>query len=110
MPPDLVPFLFFFFSSIALILKYIITPLLRYRAGANPISRTAAVVAIIAVAIITIIKIIIIRIKILKQLVILDKGVSTDLARSRTIADPYIVAWRTMHIAIRAISNALRGS
>ena len=81
---------------------------MRYGAGTNPISRMAAAAVIIAVAIIIIIRIIIVRIKMLKRLAILNKGVSADLIRGGTIANPYMVAWRTIYIAIRAISNTLR--
>ena len=46
----------------------------------------------------------------LKRLAILNKGVSIDLTRGRTIANPYNIAQRITHIALWAISNALRGS
>ena len=104
------PFFLFFFSSIVLILKYIMTPLLRYKASANLISRIVAAAAIIVVVTITAIRIIIVRIKMLKRLAILDKGVSINLMRSRTVANPYIVARRTICITIQAIFNALGGS
>ena len=45
----------------------------------------------------------------LKQLAILNKGVSIGLIYYKTTSNPYIVARRTIYIAIRAIFNTLRG-
>ena len=71
------------------------TPLLRYRADTNPISRTAAVATIvIAIAIIITIRIRIVVVEAIipKRSAILDKGVSIGLMRYRTATNPYIVA------------------
>ncbi|QUC19488.1 uncharacterized protein UV8b_03729 [Ustilaginoidea virens] len=83
------------------------TPLSRCGAGADPVSRTAAAAATTAAAIIITARTTTAKTTMPKRSATLDKGVSADLARGGTAADPCVVARRTARMALRAMSDAL---